>query len=334
MEVSLLVNGKYVGANGSLPERFPLRDLPYRTIPGPELLIERMGRTFNHPKLDRWSPDADWYYSPMEGRLPVRNGRNATTIHDVQALETDLPWSDTREHRRFRRKWEYWLPKAFQSVDQILTVSEFSKNRMVELLGAKAEKIAVIGNGVDEAFYQAGDRIAGRIEKVPEVVVVGGLRYKKGADWVFEVADYLEHMMSRLSIVVMGQHDPEYVARAHAHPRIEVLGMVEDGALIDRLASASAQLLLSHYEGFGIPALEAMAVGTPAVVSDRGSLPEIVGNAGLVVEPERTSDIAELLDSLDPSSRAYMHRVQQGRDHARTYTWDRCVDRLVEVFGR
>jgi glycosyltransferase involved in cell wall biosynthesis len=306
--------------------------LPFSTFPGPEGLIEKMGRAINWPKLDQWAPDADWYYSPMEGRLPVSSGRNATTIHDVQALELDLPWSNTPEHRSFRRKWEFWVPKALRTVDRILTVSEFSKQRMIDCLGADPDQIVVIGNAVDEVFFKAGDQLIGKVEKAPEIVIVGGLRYKKGADWVFDVADLLHQRGSKLKIVAIGQHDPQYVARAEAHPKVESLGMIPDADLVARLAGATAQMLLSHYEGFGIPALEAMACGTPAVVSDRASLPEVVADAGFIVNPEVTGDVADVLESLDPTSSAYVGLVQRGRLHAHNYTWDHCTDRVLEVF--
>lgn len=333
VDLSLLINRKYVSSTGELPENFPLREIPFYSYPGPELLFEKTGRAINWPKMDRWMPGADWYYSPMEGRLPVRSGRNMTTIHDVQALEPDLPWSDTPEHKAFRRKWEFWLPKAFRTVDRILTVSEFSKQRMIDLMGAPPDRIAVIGNGVDDAFYEAGDRLIGQSDKRPEIVIVGGLRYKKGADHVFEVADVLKRMDSPLQIVVIGQSESDYLERAKQHPKIECHGMLPDPEMIDRVAHATALMLLSLYEGFGIPALEAMASGTPAVVSDRSSLPEVVGEAGFIFDPRKSEEVAEFLGSLVPNSESYAAIQKNGREHAEQYRWDRCVDRLCSAIA-
>ena len=331
-DVSLLLAGSYVSATGELPATLPLRSLPFRSFPWPEPVVEKLGRAIGWPRIDRWSPGCDWYYSPMETRLPVSRGRSAATVHDVQAFETDLPWSRSPAHLRMRRRWQWWLPRACRTLDRVLTVSEFSKGRMVHFLGVDPDRIVVVGNGVEETFLAAGRRTGGRNPRRPEIVVVGGLRVEKGAEWVFEVADLLRERRSPLKLVIVGPNDPAYRPRAAAHSHLELLGMIGDEPLAERLTNATALMLLSHYEGFGIPPLEAMACGTPAVVSDRGSLPEVVGAAGFVVPPERTGDVADLLASLRPGSADYLARVDAGLLRVRDFTWDRCVDRLLGVF--
>jgi glycosyltransferase involved in cell wall biosynthesis len=108
--------------------------------------------------------------------------------------------------------------------------------------------------------------------------------------------------------------------------------MVADLDLPRLLRCASSLLFLSPYEGFGIPALEAMAAGIPAVVADRASLPEIVGNAGIVVDPTMKEQIVDILINLDQMPQLRAEYIQQGYRHAATYTWDSCVDRLVTTF--
>jgi glycosyltransferase involved in cell wall biosynthesis len=328
VELSLLFSRTHGTSKKNLPINFPLRDLPFCTIPTSELLIERCTRLFNWPKLDTFGPSADWYYSPMEGMLPTRFARNAITMHDVALLETSLPWSNTLSHLRARQAWLHWAPKAARAVDKILTVSQFSKGRIVDLLGTSPDRVHVVGNGVDDKFFQAGMRTIGKVEKQNEVIVLGGLRYKKGADWVLRVADELHHRNSPLTIVAIGQHDANYIYRAKAHPKIEVVGMLADSELIPRLTAATALMLLSHYEGFGIPPLEAMAAGTPAIVANRASLPEVVGDAGIVVDPEQSREIAALLDQLHVDAAWRRDVIIRGQQHATAFTWEKCVDRL------
>jgi glycosyltransferase involved in cell wall biosynthesis len=91
-------------------------------------------------------------------------------------------------------------------------------------------------------------------------------------------------------------------------------------------------LFLSHYEGFGIPAIEAMVVGTPAVVSNRASLPEVVGTAGIVVEPENTATIVDTLIQLEKNSQLRQDFSQRGQEHAKQYTWSNSVNLLQKSF--
>lgn len=303
-----------------------------RLHPYPERLLESLWKFTNWPKLRRYVKGVDWVYAPVETRLPFTTAKTAITVHDIQAFETDLPWSNTPDHLRFRKKWSLWLPRAIQQVDCVLTVSEFSKKRMVELLDAEPEKIKVIGNGVDPVFYAAGERqIIPGLEH-PSVVIIGGLRTKKGAEATLAVAAELQAGGSPLVLDIIGQHDADWAERAKAYTNVCLHGRLADEEIASRLACSVALLFLSPYEGFGIPALEAMAAGTPAVVANCASLPEVVGSAGILVDPDATSMIATTLEQLrcDPATRD--DYVVRGRGHASNYTWAHCVDRLMQVF--
>jgi glycosyltransferase involved in cell wall biosynthesis len=248
------------------------------------------------------------------------------TVHDVQAFETDLPWSNTRDHRQFRARWANWLPKAGRECARILTVSEFSKRRLTDLVGIDPDKIGVVGNGVSDCFFQAGE---GRPQvRHDRVVVVGGIRTTKGAADTLAVARELARIRSPLVISVVGQNAPEWAAEAEGMANVQLAGAISDADLAAMLASSVALLFLSPYEGFGIPAVEAMAAGTPPVVSNRASLPEIVGDAGLVVDPAQHAEIASILERLREEHEFRDRWVKAGLQHARTFTWGKCVERL------
>ena len=137
---------------------------------------------------------------------------------------------------------------------------------------------------------------------------------------------------SDIQIVVAGDSEPEYIAAAKELPNIKLLGLVPDNDLPRLMRCASSLLFLSHYEGFGIPAIEAMATGTPPVVSNRASLPEVVGTAGIVVEPEDTAAIVDILIQLEENSQLRQDYSQRGKEHAKQYTWSRCVDLVQKAF--
>ena len=232
-----------------------LQGLDCTTHPFPETQLERCWKLTGLPPAGLFIRHADWVYSPAELRIPRCSARTAITVHDVQAFETDLPWSDTSEHHHFRKKWAYWLPKMIAETTRVLTVSEFTRQRLVELLHAPAEKIVVIGNGVENQFFAAGNAGLACDLQNPRVIIIGGLRTKKGAAATLAVAGELEQLGSPIQIDVIGQHDPEWVARSSAQPNMRLCSPLPDADIAARLAKSVALLFLSPYEGFGLPAL-------------------------------------------------------------------------------
>lgn len=336
INLELLCSRQWLQADGKLDSLSPLRDIQLKTFPFPENLTERLWKLTQFPKMDRYlSEKTDWLFTPMETYIPVSSCPVAVTIYDLQAFETDLPWSNTRQHRWFRYKWSQWIYKALANYRIVFTISEFSKSRMIELLGADANKIVVVGCGVEQSFYDIASIDPVKLERPvnnPYTFIIGGLRLRKGADFVLDVAKGLLDANSDIEIVVAGDSEPEYIAAAKDLPNLKLLGVVPDNHLPRLMRCASSLLFLSHYEGFGIPAIEAMATGTPPIVSNRASLPEVVGTAGIVVKPEDTAAIVDTLIQLQENSQLRQDYSQRGKEHAKQYTWSRCVDLVQKAF--
>lgn len=335
-DVRLLFSRQWLGADGRLPENCPLRNLPFSTFPWPENPTERLWKMFGRPRMDAYvAPGTDWVYCPMETYLPMRSRiPTAITLHDIHPFEPDLPWRTRRLQAWSRWKWSRWVNRAFRDCAVVFTVSEFSKRRMVELLGAPDSKIVVVGNGVDEAFFKAGDAVVAEFPRImpqPYVITVGGLRVAKGGRHLLDVARRLVERGSDIQVVVAGPDDPALAAEARALPNVHLLGTVPDAHLPGLLKHALAMVFLSLYEGYGIPPLEAMAVGTPAIVSNVASLPEVVGDAGFVVSPGDSDAIAELCTSLLENPSRHADRVRAGRAHAATKTWDACARKVLDT---
>lgn len=324
---ALLASGPDLRRHASFARQ--VSGIPIQRHPLPGKWIERSWKAAGWPSLGRRCHGFDAIYSPAEVRLPGCGIPSIITIHDVQALETDLPWSQTAAHRAFRSKWLRWLPTLFAEATRIATVSEFSKQRMVTLLGVAPSRISVIGNGVSTAFFRP-ETSAAHSPK-PSIVVIGGLRMKKGAAETLAVAEELRRRGSNLGIDVYGQHDSDWVERAAQHSNVRLHGYEDDSVLASRLGESTALLFLSPYEGFGIPAVEAMAAGTPAVVSDAASLPEVVGSAGIVVNAKDSAVIADILEHLSHDMVFRRRQVEAGRQRALQFTWESCVDRLAEA---
>jgi len=163
----------------------------------------------------------------------------------------------------------------------------------------------------------------------PFVSMVGGLRHRKGGHHYLELAQELSRRESPIQIVIAGPNDADLAEAARAHPNLHLLGMVGDAHLPALLRQSLALVFLSLYEGFGIPPLEAMAAGTPAIVANRASLPEVVGHAGIIVEPSASATIADHCHRLltDTAHRELLH--QKSRSHAAGYRWNKCTDTIL-----
>jgi len=336
VDLTLFFSQQWLGKDGKLDPSCPLRELPKTTFPFPENPTERRWKLISRPQMDRYFPDqVDWVYAPMETYIPVKKCPVAVTIHDIQAFETNLPWANTWRHRWFRFKWGRWVRRALRDCRVVFTVSEFSKQRMVELLGGDPNKIVVVGNGVEDSFFKMVTVPQEQIERPvaePYIIIIGGLKEKKGAADTLAVARSLLAKNSDLQIVVAGASEQHYIEAAKELPNVHLLGVVDEENLPHLVRGACSLLFLTPYEGFGIPALEAMATGVPVVVSNRASLPEVVGDAGFIVEPTETEKIVDILTHLANNNSLWDTYSQLGQKQAYQYSWDKCVSKVIKTF--
>lgn len=256
-----------------------------------------------------------------------------STVHDVVfRRHPDLVDPALRDYL------DHWTGVSCRLADAVVTVSRFSRDEIAACYG-RSEEVAVVPNGVSPQFVQL--RRQRRDDAPPFLLYVGSLEPKKGISSLLrafrrllELAPELPHLLV-LAGGGGGQAFDLEQALTEAGPareRVQVLGHVPEAHLDALYAQADAFLYLSRYEGFGLPPLEAMAAGVPTLVSDRSSLPEVVGDGALVVDPARPRAIARTLLELlrDPARQAELIRL--GKQRAREFTWQDATRRLVEVY--
>lgn len=263
--------------------------------------------------------------------------RCVVTIHDVIPLLFPDHAPRSRKTRMFP-VYRWLMLQIGARADVIVTVSESSRRDVIEQLRVapgRAGSVIVVPNGVAADYVPAPKEP--RASKT--MLYVGRFDpYKNVCGLMNVFAGVRQRAKSDVRLRVVGPPDPRYPEareRAEAlglNPHIDWVGYVDGAALIREYQQADVFVLLSKYEGFGLPLLEAMACGTPVVCSNRSSLPEVAGNAGVVVDPDCVADAAaEIVRVLEePACAADLAR--RGRDRAAAFTWEQTARQTLKAY--
>lgn len=272
---------------------------------------------------------------------PATRCRSVVTIHDCihlmfpRALPNRLAYAYARG--------SIWI--AARQADRVLTVSEASKRDILRFVDVPPEKVSVIHNAIDERFLQAADeaqmdRVKQRYQlNDPFVLYVGNIKPHKNVERLIDAfgrarAGGLED----LRLVIVGDEISKYPAlrqAVHRHrldKHVRFLGFQPYETLASFYRLARVFVFPSLYEGFGLPPLEAMACGTPVVTSTASSLPEVAGDAALLVDPYDPDAIADALRRAvtDESLRATL--IEKGSARARQFSWAQSVAAIHKIY--
>ena len=249
---------------------------------------------------------------------------NLVHIFDAAALRQPDWYSNLYSSYQARM-----LPLVARRAEAIVTGSEFSKAELIELLGVDGSKIHVIAGGVDARFSPAADAAQARTELAlagPYVLCVASRTARKNLASLEPAARLLA--AEGIELVVAGGDRPQFKEQAAAGA-VRFLGYVDDALLPGLYAGASAFVLPSLHEGFGLTALEAMASGVPAVLSAAGALPEIGASAALFADPLDPLAIADqILAAIGNQQLA-----QAGIARAAQFNWEQTALSLDQLVG-
>jgi glycosyltransferase involved in cell wall biosynthesis len=282
------------------------------------------------------------FHAPHYVLPPLTRCRSVVTIHDCihlmfpQYLPNRLALAYARA--------SIWM--AARTSSRILTVSEASKRDILRFFDVKPEKITVIYNGIDRRFHvKPPDEEMARVRQRYQlegdfVLYVGNVKPHKNLGRLLDAFQLVRQGgLDHLKLVVIGDEISKYtelrrtVHRLNLHKHIRFLGFMPDETLAVLYRLAAVFVFPSLYEGFGLPPLEAMASGTPVVTSNVSSLPEVVGDAAVLVDPNDAESIADGMRRVLTDPVLADSLVERGHARAAEFSWERSVRRIRTIYG-
>jgi len=276
------------------------------------------------------SPDA---YLSLRSKVP-----SVPVFHDLnfEHYPKDLPLLE-------RKYYRYFFPRYARKAESIVTVSEFSKKDLINLYDIPAEKVHVVYNGANEDFMPVSDEVKEEVrqklsDSCPYFIFVGALHPRKNLARLFQAFDYFkEQHRTDIKLLVVGNKkywtkeiQQAFEGMKH-NDEIIFSGRMSAEDLRKAVASALAMTYVSYFEGFGLPIIESYRCDTPVITSNVTSMPEVAGDAAVLVDPFSVKSIAEGLEKVafDPELRKSL--IGKGRERRKLFTWDNTAKQLWAV---
>jgi glycosyltransferase involved in cell wall biosynthesis len=264
------------------------------------------------------------YFSPGFNPPPLGSVPFVFTIHDL--IHIQVPAETTLTKHLYYR---VIVKPACRRARRVLTVSEYSRAQILRWSGLPPDRVVNVGNGVGPPFQPEGPR---RRAGYPYVLYVGNSRPHKGL--LSLLLAFRGISCPDLRLVLAGRISTEIARRVKSlgiERRTEIIGAPTDEDLASLYRGALCLVLPSLVEGFGLPALEGMACGTPVIASRASALPEVVGEAGVLVDPLDVSAIQREMESVSGSPERQSAMRAKGIERARQFTWDKVAAKVRAV---
>ena len=280
----------------------------------------------------------DFVLPPLNGKL-----RKVVTVHDLAFLEH--PEYAVPELAAYLKKV---VPEAVEAADVVASVSQTTRQTLIEHFQTPLEKIKLVPNGIRAYFRRITDPVlleATRHKfglKSPLVLGVGTQEPRKnhlGLIKAFHKAVSTGNKSTRPAMLALAggsgwlyEETEQIVAELKLEKKVRFLGRVSDLELMMLYSLADVFVFPSFYEGFGVPPLEAMACGTPVITSNTSSLPEVVGDAAIMVNPHKINEIASAINRVLENKQLQEDLRQKGYTRAAHFTWVRSAQKMLSIY--
>ena len=276
-----------------------------------------------------WSPSATG---------PILHAHQVVTLHDVAFLDVPEFFAP-----QFVALYRHLLPILARRAARVVTVSNFSRDRIAATLGVRPERISVVANGVGSDFRRhtpaeiAATRAALRLPERYLLLQATSDRRKNLARALEAWGQVANSLPADVHLVVSGNLGRSHVFGAGeaviAGPRTQAIGFVPDEHMGPLIAGAESFLFPSLYEGFGLPIIEAMACGTPVLTSDATATREVAGTCACLVDPTSITSIAGGIAALCNDADLRSRLAQDALRHAQAFSWDTAASAYQQIFA-
>lgn len=277
------------------------------------------------------------FIPPLRSSVPT-----VITVHDLAFLQ--WPHFLTQDSASYYGQ----IDRGVRRASHIIVPSESTKSDLIAQLGVRENKVSVIYEAADEKFAPLPQDAARRDVQakygIPEtfVLFVGTIEPRKNVDGLLHAFRRLldRDGIGNTGLVIAGargwlyEEVVELIQSLRLEDRVFLLGRVPDEYLHKLYVAARCHVHPAHYEGFGLPPLEAMACGTPTVVSNVSSLPEVVGDAALLVNPQDPEELAVALHRLLTDDALHAELREKGLQRAACFSWDQAAHQTLDVYRR
>jgi glycosyltransferase involved in cell wall biosynthesis len=308
----------------------------------PQRLMIPLWKKFSWPNIETLLSKHDLFYVNEFYFPPAKKAVVLATIHGLfyELIPDKIPNKDLQFYRQ-------GLSYILKHADYLVAVSESTKNDIIKYAGVNPERIFVVTHGVDNRFrnHQKSKDVWKRLKRMhkfnhPYILYVGAIGVHKNIMGILFAYDKLSQNMPH-HLVLAGPPDSawnaakQFVSEKKLTDRVHFLGHVhltED--LVDLYNAADLFVFPSFYEGWTSPPLESMACGTPVITSNCSSLPETVGEAAILVDPNDIDSLANKMENVLSDKILQRDLITKGFAHVSKHTWEKSAEKLVQVFEK
>ena len=325
-----------------LPEP-PGENFSWKSTPISSKWLARLWHRAGIPlPIETFSGSIDLFHATDFVLPPTRSGtRTLLTVHDLSFVRAPSAASPP-----LKAYLDAVVPPSVEAADHILADSKATMADLIELYRTREDKITVLYCGVNPRFRRVDDpealqkmRLKYGLASFSYILSVGTVQPRKNYSRVVEALSALRQLGQDLHYVIAGGSGwledelQATIRRAGMKEYVHLLGLVDDWDLPALYSGARMLAMVSLYEGFGLPVLEAMACGTPALASNLSSLPEVGGSAALLVDPHDADAIRDAILELQTDAARRERLIEAGYRQASRFSWERAARQLKSIYN-